>query len=149
MGIDIAYYITKIEEIIRESCESSSKQGLQTGEIGYQQIKEILLPQIHVLAQQLEKELYNEVCVREGVSYNAGSNEMNLLCLAVILSAWCSWCFKAKSDDINRELASRRQAAAVENYIGSVIDNAVYAGKRIGRGNGRPEGRSLVIDLTK
>ena len=72
---------------------------------------------------------------------------MNLLAMGAILSAWSGWVFKSKSEDRNRDEASREQSAAVSKYTERLIRNAVIGGQKIGEGGGRPEGKSLFVKI--
>ncbi|MGH9982863.1 MAG: hypothetical protein ACRD8W_02775 [Nitrososphaeraceae archaeon] len=84
---------------------------------------------------------------KEGISYDYDSNEMDLLALGIIFSAWSSWIFKAKSEDASREEGSREQAKAVSKYVESMIVNAIRGGQNISKDNGQPEGKSELIDI--
>ena len=59
------------------------------------------------MAKVLAREIYNELKEKEGNSYCADSNEMYLMAMGIIFSAWASWIFKAKSEEINRDMNSR------------------------------------------
>jgi hypothetical protein len=61
---------------------------------------------------------------------------MDLLSLAVILSAWAAWLFKSNSEDINREQSLRKQAGAVSRYIESLTINAIRGAQEIGKNGG-------------
>lgn len=60
---------------------------------------------------------------------------MYCLAMGVIFSAWTSWIFKAKSEDINRNVNLRNQARCVSNYVKSIIENAITVGWEIGVNN--------------
>jgi hypothetical protein len=147
MAIDIAYYISEIERGLGKAQAASKDMGISGG-ILHEHIINILLPICHTAALKLEKEIFSTVSSMEGESWPAEANELNLLAFGTILTAWASWCFKAKSDDPNRDPLTRRQAAVVDKYIKTMINNAINAGRTIGTDNGRPEGREELIGVS-
>jgi hypothetical protein len=146
MTIDIAPYIAEIQKLMGIVLARAKSSGVVNGILGVDQA-DILLAGALNAATILERNIYNEIISKEGISYNSDSNEMDLLALGLILSAWSAWVFKAKSEDSNREAGSREQAKAVSKYVETMIVNAIRGGQNIGIANGQPEGRSELINI--
>lgn len=146
MTIDIAHYVSKIECLMGIAIDRAKEVG-KHGEILPEDQKNILLAGALTSAKQLEEEIYNEVKKKEGRSYDTHSNEMQLLAFALMWSAYAGWIFKAKSEDPNRQEESRKQAEAVSKYVEIMIVNAIRGGQKIGKDNGRPEGKKEEIDI--
>ena len=146
MTIDIVYYISEIERLMSKVFESAKEKGTIGGVYPEDQVN-ILLAGALEAAKQLEKQIYDEVKLKEGRSYGVPSNEMQLLALALMWSAYAGWVFKAKSEDLGRVEESRKGAAAVSKYVETLIVNAIRGGQKIGKDNGRPEGKKEPIDI--
>jgi hypothetical protein len=146
LAINIACYIQQIELLTRLAINDSEKELHKTGQLTDKSRLDMLNGAMS-LARGLEQEIYHEVNQIENKSYDYGSNEMNLLSLSVILACWSAWVFKSKSEDPNRAIESREQAAAVSKYIEPFIRNAISAGQQMGNGGGRPEGKSQLIEI--
>ena len=147
MSINISKYITEVEKLMFIVIRSANDKNLR-GVVDESDIKKILLNGVYELSKVLAAEIYNEIKEKEGNSYPANSNEMNLMAMGVIFSAWASWVFKAKSEDRNRNVESRNQARCVSNYVKSIIVNAVTVGWKIGVNNKRPENTQEYIQIT-
>ena len=137
MSINISKYITEVEKSMSKIIQSVNDKN--PNYVYESEIKKILLNDVYELAKVLAREIYNEIKEKEGNSYCADSNEMYLMAMGIIFSAWASWIFKAKSEDINRDMNSREQARCVSNYVISIIENAITVGLEIGVNNKRPE----------
>ena len=101
LAIDIAYYISQIELQMAATIKRSESRLKEKGRVLEEDRLNILLRGAMMIAKRLEEEIYHEVKEREHKSYNYCSNEINILALATLLSAWSSWVFKSKSDDKN------------------------------------------------
>lgn len=146
MTIDIAYYVSKIQDLMGIVINRAEEAGYKYALVPADQ-KDILLVGALTIARKLEEEIYNDVKEKEGQSYGVPSNEMQLLAFAVILSAWSGWVFKAKSEDPNRPEESRELAKTVSKYVETMIVNAIKGGQNIGKGSGRPEGKKEPINI--
>lgn len=148
MAVDIAPYIAEIQRLMGIVLARAKSSGVANGILGVDQA-DILLAGALNAAIILEKNIYKEIILKEGRSYDSDSNEMDLLALALglILSAWSAWVFKAKSEDPGKGPESREQAKAVSKYIETMIVNAIRGGQNIGKNNGQPEGRNELVGI--
>ena len=146
MAVDIAPYIAEIQRLMGIVLARAKSSGVANGILGVDQA-DILLAGALNAAIILEKNIYKEIISKEGRSYDSDSNEMDLLALGLILSAWSAWVFKAKSEDPGRGPESREQAKAVSKYIETMIVNAIKGGQNIGKNNGQPEGRNELVGI--
>jgi hypothetical protein len=146
MAVDIAPYIAEIQRLMGIVLARAKSSGVANGILGVDQA-DILLAGALNAAIILEKNIYKEIISKEGRSYDSDSNEMDLLALGLILSAWSAWVFKAKSEDPGRGPESREQAKAVSKYIETMIVNAIRGGQNIGKNNGQPEGRNELVGI--
>jgi hypothetical protein len=146
MAVDIAPYIAEIQGLMGIVLARAKSSGVANGILGVDQA-DILLAGALNAAIILEKNIYKEIISKEGRSYDSDSNEMDLLALGLILSAWSAWVFKAKSEDSGRGPESREQAKAVSKYIETMIVNAIRGGQNIGKNNGQPEGRNELVGI--
>jgi hypothetical protein len=146
MAVDIAPYIAEIQRLMGIVLARAKSSGVANGILGVDQA-DILLAGALNAAIILEKNIYKEIISKEGRSYDSDSNEMDLLALGLILSAWSAWVFKAKSEDPGRGPESREQAKVVSKYIETMIVNAIRGGQNIGENNGQPEGRNELISI--
>ena len=147
MSINISKYITEVEKLMTQVIQFANDKKLEVGSVHESDIIKILLSGAYELSKVLATEIYKEIKEKEGISYPANSNEMNLMAMGVIFSAWTSWIFKAKSEDINRNVESRNQARCVSNYVKSIIENAITGGWKIGVDNKRPENTFEYINI--
>jgi hypothetical protein len=147
LGIDIAYYIQQIEAHTAAAIHVSETKLKHKGKISCEDRLNIILGCAMKTAEKLEEETYREVKKKEQKSYDYPSNEMNLFALATILAAWSGWVFKSKSEDLKRPSESREKAAAVSKYIESIVRNAVEKGQKLGEGGGRPEGKTIFMEI--
>jgi hypothetical protein len=148
VAINIACYVQQIQLLTSIALSESEKRLHRTDQLSDEARLNILTRGVMTLAKGLEEEIYREVKQRENTSYSYGSNEMNMFAMAAILAAWSGWVFKSKSEDPNRAVESREQAAAINKYTGSFILNAIIAGQRMGEGGGIPEGKSQLIEVS-
>jgi hypothetical protein len=146
MAVDIAPYIAEIQRLMGIVLARAKSSGVTNGILGVDQA-DILLAGALNAAIILEKNIYKEIISKEGRSYDSDSNEMDLLALGLILSAWSAWVFKAKSEDPGKGPESREQAKAVSKYIETMIVNAIRGGQNIGKNNGQPEGRNELVGI--
>lgn len=147
MTIDIASYLTEIERLMGVALEESKKNLGSVDQIRAEDQLNILLSGAYTAAKRFEMEIYNDIMQREHTCYDYKSNEMDLLSLAIILSAWAAWLFKSKSEDPKREQSLRKQAEAVSKYVESMTTNAIRGAQNIGINGGRPEGKSEPIRI--
>jgi hypothetical protein len=146
MAVDIAPYIAELQRLMGIVLARAKSSGVTNGILGVDQA-DILLAGALNAAIILEKNIYKEIISKEGRSYDSDSNEMDLLALGLILSAWSAWVFKAKSEDPGKGPESREQAKAVSKYIETMIVNAIRGGQNIGKNNGQPEGRNELVGI--
>ena len=145
MSINISNYITEVEKLMLIVIQSGNEKN--QGFADESDIKKILLNGVYELSKVLATEIYNEIKEKEGNSYPANSNEMNLMATGIIFSAWASWIFKAKSEDENRNGELRNQARCVSNYVQSIFENAITVGWIIGVNKKRPENTKEYIHI--
>lgn len=138
MAVDIAPYIAEIQRLMGIVLARAKSSGVTNGILGVDQA-DILLAGALNAAIILEKNIYKEIISKEGRSYDSDSNEMDLLALGLILSAWSAWVFKAKSEDPGKGPESREQAKAVSKYIETMIVNAIRGVKISARTTDSPK----------
>jgi hypothetical protein len=150
MTIDIARYINKVQILMGQMLDKAKEDGY-VGCVLPKHQKEILLPGAFDAANELAKEIHNEVTLREGEgkSYEPTENELQLLAYAMIWSAWSAWVFKSKSEseDPNRTVADKERAKADSKYVKSMILNAMKGGENVGQRGGTPECRKEAIEI--
>jgi hypothetical protein len=90
MTIDIARYLNRVQALMGEMLDKAEKEGYVRGVVSSDHQKKILLPGAFDAANELAKEIYNEVIQKEGEdkSYKPTQNELQLLAFAMIWSAW-------------------------------------------------------------
>ncbi|MGA7368277.1 MAG: hypothetical protein WBX01_04055 [Nitrososphaeraceae archaeon] len=93
MTIDIARYINKVQVLMGKMLDKARDEGLSNGFVLPEYQKCILLPGAFDAANDLAKEVYEEVIQKEGEckSYTPRENELQLLAFAMIWSAWSAW----------------------------------------------------------
>lgn len=147
MSINISYYISEVEKLMTDVIKTSAKKNVPEGKVDELDIKTILLNGVYELSKKMCMEIHQEIVKKEGYSWSDKSNEMRLMSMGVIFCSWASWVFKAKSEDAKRNHDSINQAACVNKYLKSIIDNAIIKGIVIGEHNKRPENTQEYMNI--
>jgi len=141
-GINIAYYLAKVEDLIG---------------------RDRFADEIMALVREFTSELKGEISSKETLATIGGqapllesnSFECQMWALSILVSAWSQWIFTAKSHDPTYQICSKEasvNARIVMPYVEKTVMLAMKAGAEIGtspKNNYRPEGIDKFIQIEK